>query len=331
MDEETRIKALAEFLELEPEDIVHEYGNTFAVSPHEVRRGTSPSEARRLIDQLRDILRDVIGPETDQWTTETFYKEQHEYKAAKERAEQLEREIERLQRELPQIKSPYTVCKNPQCKYQSWKYGPSKCPKCKGELLRMGTRRPIRTADLEKCEASLRAQVEPQLRQIDMHKQKLDHERNEYLGRFIYQHIINVIKLKQPEALEIGLHEVANTLHFLMPQRTKDHAEEHRKTLQEAFDGRQVMDRTRFEPTNAGEYLVLTDSEADQAQDDSFESYLDDCVLPDLPEQAQKYFDRDAWKEDAKQDGRGHAISGYDGEEREVMAEGEWLYIYRIN
>lgn len=81
-----------------------------------------------------------------------------------------------------------------------------------------------------------------------------------------------------------------------------------------------------------GEYLVLTDDEANTAWDESLDQYLDDCVLSEVPAVAQQYFDRDAWKRDAKiSDGRGHSLSSYDGEEHEEKIDGEWYYIYRTN
>ncbi len=329
MDEETRIKALAEFLDLEPEDIEWDYGNTFVVLQRPAKRGTSPKEAQRLVDQLRGVLELAIGPQTKEWTTDTFYREYAEQKAAKERADDIERELKKLGRDLPHIKAPYTVCEK--CDYQNFRFGPSKCPKCKGALIRMGTRRPVRMLDVDHMSDKLKAQTLHALKHIDLHEQKLEHERNEYRSRFTYENIMNVLRIKQPDAMSIGIHEVANTLHFLMPQTSQDHAEAHRKTLKEAFDGKEPKDRREDYTADSGQYMVLTDSEADQAEDDSFDSYLDDCVLPDLPETAREYFDRDSWKEDAKADGRGHAISGYDGEEREVLIEGEWLYIYRIN
>lgn len=79
------------------------------------------------------------------------------------------------------------------------------------------------------------------------------------------------------------------------------------------------------------EYMVLTDDEADEAWDESLQSYLDECVLPELPETARRYFDEDAWKEDAKMDGRGHSLSGYDGNESEVIIADEVYYIFRTN
>jgi predicted GTPase len=57
------------------------------------------------------------------------------------------------------------------------------------------------------------------------------------------------------------------------------------------------------------EYLVLTDDEADAKWDEELENYIDECILSELPEKYQPYFDRESWKRDAKFDGRGHSLS----------------------
>ena len=85
-----------------------------------------------------------------------------------------------------------------------------------------------------------------------------------------------------------------------------------------------------------GEYLVLTDAEADRMCDEQLEQYIDDCIMTELPEAYRGYFDADAWKRDAKlSDGRGHTIASYDSEEHEeqvLTPEGKvWFYIYRVN
>lgn len=79
------------------------------------------------------------------------------------------------------------------------------------------------------------------------------------------------------------------------------------------------------------EYLVVTDEEADDVWDERLESYIDECILPRLPEHVQMYFDNEKWKEDAKMDGRGHSISSYDGGEDEIEIDNEMLYIFRLN
>lgn len=77
------------------------------------------------------------------------------------------------------------------------------------------------------------------------------------------------------------------------------------------------------------EYAVGTNAEADEAWDQALDSYLDDCgVLDSIPENLRGYFDRDAWKADARHDGRGHALSGYDGQEMELAGD---FYAFRLN
>ena len=75
------------------------------------------------------------------------------------------------------------------------------------------------------------------------------------------------------------------------------------------------------------EWLVLTDGEANALQDEYMESYLDACIYPQLPEFARPYFDDEAWKRDAKYDGRGFCLASYDHEEH---VEGDF-FLYRIN
>lgn len=79
--------------------------------------------------------------------------------------------------------------------------------------------------------------------------------------------------------------------------------------------------------TAGGDYLVLTEDEANERWDDYLDQYLDDCILPEVPEAFRNYFDYDAWKRDARYDGRGHCLAGYDGDEHEVRN----YYIYRTN
>lgn len=79
------------------------------------------------------------------------------------------------------------------------------------------------------------------------------------------------------------------------------------------------------------EYAIGTDSEADDAWEASLDSYLEECVYPELKEPLSRYFDEKAWKRDARYDGRGHSLSSYDGSEDEQQYDGEAYYIFRIN
>ncbi len=81
-------------------------------------------------------------------------------------------------------------------------------------------------------------------------------------------------------------------------------------------------------------YAVVTDDEADELWDQDLDSYLEDCIYPELPDNARMYFDNKKWKEDARVNGRGHSLARYDGEEREETVEldggyEETYYIYR--
>lgn len=76
------------------------------------------------------------------------------------------------------------------------------------------------------------------------------------------------------------------------------------------------------------EYLVLDEDERESRWDDALDSYLDDgCVEgADSP-----YFDREAWKRDARMDGAGHVLNSYDGNEHEFSVGSGWYYVYRQN
>jgi hypothetical protein len=81
-----------------------------------------------------------------------------------------------------------------------------------------------------------------------------------------------------------------------------------------------------------GEYLVLTDSEADAAFKVSVENFIDECVLLGFPAQYIGYFNSEAYIRDVELgDGRGPSLASYDGAEQEQQVDGVWYYIYRVN
>ena len=79
-----------------------------------------------------------------------------------------------------------------------------------------------------------------------------------------------------------------------------------------------------------GTYLVCTEREMLSRWDDALESTLEG-VLADLPDVAQTYFDRGAWKRDARVDGAGHALASYDGQMLEEQVNDTWYFIFRTN
>lgn len=106
-------------------------------------------------------------------------------------------------------------------------------------------------------------------------------------------------------------------------------------TLLEDEIQQSTYDENLFE-YGSEEYLVVTDEEADELWNEDLENYIDECILHELPENYRQYFDREAWKSDAKYDGRGHSLNRYDGNEYEETVYNEYgeknnYYIYRQN
>lgn len=87
------------------------------------------------------------------------------------------------------------------------------------------------------------------------------------------------------------------------------------------------------------DYWVLTDEEADEKWEESLDSYIEECITPEIDKLSEgagnlSYyitFDEDMWKRDARMDGRGHSLSSYDGHEYEETVQGQTFYIYRLN
>jgi len=79
------------------------------------------------------------------------------------------------------------------------------------------------------------------------------------------------------------------------------------------------------------ELLVCTESEREERWEDALDNYIEECILPEVPDELQCYFDEEAWKRDARLDGAANCLNHYDGTEHEYRIDGEWIYIYRTN
>ena len=84
---------------------------------------------------------------------------------------------------------------------------------------------------------------------------------------------------------------------------------------------------TIIEIDDGSEYAIGDESEADDALDEYLEGYLEELIYPELPENMINYFDDEAWKRDARYDGRGCSLSSYDGNELDIAD----LVAFRIN
>lgn len=109
-------------------------------------------------------------------------------------------------------------------------------------------------------------------------------------------------------------------------------AEQEYSTLNEAYEviTESSYDDKMLEVGNR-EWLVVTDSEADELWNEDLDHYIDDCILPEVPEHFRSYFDDEKWKSDARMDGRGHSLNRYDGNEYEEDVNDTTYYIYRQN
>lgn len=92
-----------------------------------------------------------------------------------------------------------------------------------------------------------------------------------------------------------------------------------------------TVNETTIEIGRSREYLVVDDETADRLWDDALESYIDECILHELPERYRSYFDSEAWKKDARIDGRAHSLDRYDGNELCEHVGSTIYYIYRQN
>ena len=79
------------------------------------------------------------------------------------------------------------------------------------------------------------------------------------------------------------------------------------------------------------EYLVCTDSEADEKWEEYLDNYIDECVLPEISEPYRNYFNDKSFKDDCRKDGREHSLARYDGYEAKQKVLGVYYYIYRQN
>ena len=69
---------------------------------------------------------------------------------------------------------------------------------------------------------------------------------------------------------------------------------------------------TVIKPVNGEKYesyAIGTKEEADNAWEEALDNYIDECIIPELPEHFTNYFNEERWKDDAKMDGRGHSLS----------------------
>lgn len=294
-------------------------GQTYQVSPHTVRDGVGPAAARKTVELIRKALSIVLpGDQGKEINTGDLLRYYHLNIKAKEANKSREKEIKSIELQLPTLGFHH--------------------PK-------LEDRKPT-TEDLDQLSPEHHADTRRKLGRIAELQQRIRETEEKRAGFITYNNMVELFRAECPELVEIGLHDLVNGFYFLCPDCEEyekgDELADHILTYREAFDGLQIEDRTTPRKTNNGEYLVVTDEEADELWDEELEQYIDDCIIPEVPEPYQGYFDREGWKEAARVDGRGHNLSRYDGTEVEVTIydgeeyEGsgipeEIYFIYRTN
>lgn len=135
------------------------------------------------------------------------------------------------------------------------------------------------------------------------------------------------VELDCPDDVAKGVHDLVNLL-YTLTERSPSYSREENyvSTIREAWDGEPV-DRRQWYAASDAEYLVVTDDEADALWDEDLDNYIDECL--EIPGHLKNYFDREAWKRDARVEGRAHSLNRYDGREDSVDVDGERFYIYR--
>lgn len=77
------------------------------------------------------------------------------------------------------------------------------------------------------------------------------------------------------------------------------------------------------------DYLFGTDNDMDILWDAELDNYLEEIIYPELSGNLAQYFDDEAWKRDARMDGRAHSLNRYDGGEEYVEVNNVYYYAYR--
>ena len=175
------------------------------------------------------------------------------------------------------------------------------------------------------------------------------------IGQYAYNRLKDLMPLPENDP-----HKYVNGLYFILTGPGKHETDQtwHIYAIRAAFNGEEVKDIRPLSYVDDGQYMVLTDSEAD----DLAEEYISDSLWEfnasflagetDLPQEvfeglSEKYEDgndailklvektcglSDLVETAVSLDGRPHFLNTYDGEENEVTGlNGEDLYIYRAN
>lgn len=318
----------------------------FELRTHKVKRGTGPDEAREYVALVRKALEIVYPNEnTTSWTTGYLLEQYTEAKkldlteTKKALTAQVEKVFDKL--DMPRSEKVDFTDLNEFI----FKLERALMRRVGSPALTMKANRSNRGYLQRKIEEACKDHIHrPMLKvlvdiqELDLLIQKYEALRKRKEASHTYDNIVARFRAN-PETLamtKIGIHDLVNSLYFICPNSRDgygaDNALAHSDALREAFNGVEIKDRRTDEEADDGEYMILDNDEADELWDQDLQNYLDECVLPELPENARAYFNEEKWKDAARGDGRAHSLGRYDGQERveDDQETGRW-YIYRVN
>ena len=120
---------------------------------------------------------------------------------------------------------------------------------------------------------------------------------------------------------------VVNVLYHLIHKDSYN--EDYQNNLRRAWLGQPVNDIRKDAVVDDGEYIVLTDEEADDFETEYLESIFRE-MTHSIPDNLERYMDIDKFTCE-NSGNRGENISGYDGVELSQDYDGTTYYIYRSN
>jgi DNA repair exonuclease SbcCD ATPase subunit len=284
MSNETRKKALAKYLQCEISELkTSEYDpNLLIHNEHFTKYGTGPIEAKENIELVIKALSIAFpGLNLARVNHGTFCADYLVAQRLKGAMKQLTIHFENLSKEKKRIQEtlPKFYCYSPKLKM----------PITKKQLHLVNwdnMRLSVLSTKFDEIE-----KAEKQIENIEMEIKKINEENVNLLS---YNNMVTQIRNnKESNALtKIGIHDLVNTLYYLCPDSDENtrydskQTAEYKKMLRDIFDGKPVEDYRDQTLANDGEYLVLTDKEADEkAKEDILNSLW--AFIPDF---LQKYY-----------------------------------------
>jgi hypothetical protein len=79
-------------------------------------------------------------------------------------------------------------------------------------------------------------------------------------------------------------------------------------------------------------WRIMSESEYQTYSDEIIDNFIDECVLPEIPDYLQSYFDTDAYIRDIDYAGdRDGLVAAYDGVVYQQKINGVWFYFWRMD